>query len=165
VDAYDATRWEPYAIALLGAAAVLVGLIFVGLSINLERLLRVPWLFRRAAGAVILLGAVLVAAALVLVPGQAPSLLGIELAGIGVASIALLAGPYVRGRLEIDVRYRRVSDQAAVMGLVAVALFVVAGASLVASDGGGLYWVVPASLLSVCRAILDSWVLLVEINR
>jgi hypothetical protein len=51
------------------------------------------------------------------------------------------------------------------MGLVALAMFVVAGVSLVASDGGGLYWVVPASLLSVCRAILDSWVLLVEINR
>jgi hypothetical protein len=31
--------------------------------------------------------------------------------------------------------------------------------------GGGLYWLVPATLLCLARAILDSWVLLVEINR
>lgn len=165
MDAYDTSRWEPFAVALLGAAAVLVGLIFVGLSINLERLLRAPWLFRRAGGAVILLGAVLVATTLVLVPGQASPVLGVELTLLGIGSAALIAGLHVSGRHAIESRYRRVSDQAALMGLAAVALYAIAGITLLVGAGGGLYWLVPATLLCVGRAILDSWVLLVEINR
>jgi hypothetical protein len=35
----------------------------------------------------------------------------------------------------------------------------------VSARPGGLYWLVPATLLCIVRAILDSWVLLVEINR
>ena len=30
---------------------------------------------------------------------------------------------------------------------------------------GGLYWLVPAIVISFIKAILDAWVLLVEINR
>jgi hypothetical protein len=165
VAAFDPGVWEPFAIALLGAAAVLVGLIFVGLSINLERLLRAPWLFRRAGGAIVQLAAVLVAAALLLVPSQATVVLGMELMLLGMVSVALLTALMLRGRMEIAERYRRRSDEAMAMGLVAVLLYAIAGVTLAAGTGGGLYWLVPAMLLCICRALLDSWVLLVEINR
>jgi hypothetical protein len=45
-------------------------------------------------------------------------------------------------------------------------LFVgVAGASLVAQRGGGLYWLVPAIVLLLGVGVMNAWVLLVEILR
>jgi hypothetical protein len=40
-----------------------------------------------------------------------------------------------------------------------------AGISLAAHWGGGLYWLVPASLLGIAGAVYSAWILLVEINR
>ena len=37
MSAYDAARWSDFALAQLGASAALLGLVFVGLSINLAR--------------------------------------------------------------------------------------------------------------------------------
>jgi hypothetical protein len=37
--------------------------------------------------------------------------------------------------------------------------------SLAAHGGGGLYWLVPASLLGVASAVYSAWVMLVEILR
>jgi hypothetical protein len=165
MDAFDATAWESYAVAMLGAAAVLVGLIFVGLSINLERLLRVPWLFRRAGSALVELAAVLVASVFLLVPSQATVVLGIELALLGVVSACLIAYLMLRRRNEVQAPHLAQNDLAAAMGILAVAFYGVAGLSVVAGTGGGLYWLVPAMLLCLGRALLDSWVLLVEINR
>ena len=42
---------------------------------------------------------------------------------------------------------------------------VVAGATLVAGAGGGLYWTVPALLAGFSGAVVNAWVLLVEIVR
>ena len=42
---------------------------------------------------------------------------------------------------------------------------IVAGASLVAQRGGGLYWLVPAIVLLLGVGVMNAWVLLVEILR
>jgi hypothetical protein len=165
VPATDQSAWEAYGLAFAGAAAVLLGLIFVGLSINLERLLRVPWLIRRAGAAVVELMAVFVASAFVLVPGQSGLVLGLELVATGLVGSALLAWLLLRDRESIDAAYRRRSEGAATMGILGLSFFVLAGLSLVMDVGGGLYWLVPATLLCVARAMLESWVLLVEVNR
>jgi hypothetical protein len=165
VATLDPAAWEAYALAFLGAAAVLLGLIFVGLSINLERLLRAPWLFRRASAAILQLMAVFVASAVLLVPDQPTTVLGLELTTVGLVGALLLAWLLLRRRDEVQPRYRRLSDGAAAMGMVALLLFAVAGLAVLVESFGGLYWIVPASLLCVVRAMLDSWVLLVEVNR
>jgi uncharacterized membrane protein YdjX (TVP38/TMEM64 family) len=43
--------------------------------------------------------------------------------------------------------------------------FVVAGISLIAEAGGGLYWVLAGTVLALIGAVLNAWVLLVEILR
>jgi hypothetical protein len=43
--------------------------------------------------------------------------------------------------------------------------FLVAGASLIPGAGGGLYWLVPGIVFALLEAVLDAWVLLVEILR
>jgi hypothetical protein len=165
VASSDPAAWEAFGVAFLGAAAVLVGLIFVGISINLDRLLASPWLFERAGAAIVQLVAVVVASALLLVPDQPRVVLGLELIALGVGASLLLANLLLRHRGEVDARYRRLGDSAAVMGLLGLLLFSMAGLTLAADAPGGLYWLVPAVLICTIRAILDSWVLLVEVNR
>jgi modulator of FtsH protease len=42
---------------------------------------------------------------------------------------------------------------------------VAAGISLVAAGGGGLYWLVLGLVLGFAGAVLNAWILLVEIHR
>ena len=66
-------EWHDFFLAQAGAAGVLTGLVFVGASINLQKILSQPGsgLPGRAADALILLVAVLTASVLLLVPGRA----------------------------------------------------------------------------------------------
>ena len=43
--------------------------------------------------------------------------------------------------------------------------YLIAGVSLLVGSGGGLYWLVAAIGLSYLVAMLDAWVLLIEIQR
>lgn len=49
--------------------------------------------------------------------------------------------------------------------MIAVVPGLVAGISLAAHAGGGLYWLVPTTILGVTGAVYNAWVLLVEIVR
>jgi len=48
---------------------------------------------------------------------------------------------------------------------LAALLYVIASIILLVVGANGLYWLVPAVIFSFIKAILDAWVLLVEINR
>lgn len=165
MTSFDVEAWLPFATAMVGAAAVLVGLIFVALSINLDALLGAPWLFRRAGAAITLLMSALVACAFLLVPGQDPQVVGAELALTGAVGLGFVATLLLRGGSEVDASNRGHFHQAVAWSVGIEALFVVAGVSLLALLGGALYWLVPAVLLCLGRAVVDSWVLLVEIKR
>jgi hypothetical protein len=52
-----------------------------------------------------------------------------------------------------------------VMVQVAVVPLLVEGVSLLLGAGGGLYWLVPGVLFCLVVAVLDAWVLLIEILR
>jgi modulator of FtsH protease len=43
--------------------------------------------------------------------------------------------------------------------------YAIAGITIMLQGLAGLYWLVPAMLFSFIKAIVDSWVLLVEIDR
>jgi hypothetical protein len=42
---------------------------------------------------------------------------------------------------------------------------IVGGLSLMAGSGEGLYWLIAGAIVSLIAALLDAWVLLVEIKR
>jgi hypothetical protein len=67
------------------------------------------------------------------------------------------------GALETDLRRHLVVRM--VLGQVATLPFVVAGVAVLSWGVGGLYWLVAAVVLSLVVAVLDAWVLLVEIQR
>src|ERR1700744_2659736 len=76
-------EWANFFVTTGGAAAALTGLIFVGVSISLSRILSLPKLPARAAQALMLLLTVLLISVLNLVPGQSPQILGTEMVFLG----------------------------------------------------------------------------------
>ena len=79
-------EWSNFFVAEAGASAALAGLIFVGISINLNDLMRFPHLLLHAAGALTLLLVVLATSSLLLAPGQSLHTIGVELLLVGTVS-------------------------------------------------------------------------------
>jgi hypothetical protein len=162
---YDVADWEPFFSAIIAAAAALTGLLFVAVSINLDRIVKGgKHLPGRAAETLATLLLVVASSALTLVP-QSTRLVGVEILIIVVPTLAIT----VRSQLV----YRRQNPDQPVLWTVSrmtsTALATVpctlAGLSLTARWGGGLYWLVPTALLGIAGAVYNAWVLLVEIVR
>jgi hypothetical protein len=165
VSAYDIHAWVEFGVAVAGAAAVLTGLIFVSVSINLERVLEVPGLPDRAGESVLMFLAALVYSLFLLIPGQSTTALGVELVIAGLLFALALVGVAARGfriptRQPLSWRITRI-----VAALAASLPAVVAGVTMFPETGGGLYWLFAAILLSFLAGTGNSWVLLVEVVR
>lgn len=161
--AYDVDQWANLFVACAGAAAALAGLVFVAVSINIERILAIPTMPERALQTLVALLGVVIVSVLALVPGQSDTTLAVELlvAGVGVSATLALLG---RGALHTGRPPAEVLPRIALFGLAAVP-FGVAGLSLLAGWGGGLYWVVVGILGAIVGGVANAWVLLVEILR
>jgi hypothetical protein len=165
MTAYDAHDWVEFGVALAGAAAVLTGLVFVSVSINLEKILEVHGLPGRAGESIVMFAGVLVLSICLLLPGQSRVALGVELVIGGVLLVALLvliALPGLNQPTRQPLSWRITRIVAALSASVPV---VVAGVSLLAERGGGLYWLAAAFILSFAAGIGNAWVLLVEVVR
>ena len=130
--------------AQAGAAGVLTGLVFVGVSINLQKIVSNPsfGLAGRAAEALILLVAVLMASVLVLVPDQGPGVLGAEVLVMGLAAwgwIVAIQLPRLRdwGTMRADLHGPFVLR--VVLGQVATLPLVIVGVAVLSVGPGGLY--------------------------
>ena len=163
-------EWHDFFLATSAAAGVLTGLVFVGVSINLEKIVSQPGsgLPGRAAEALILLLAVLTASILLLVPGQSISLMGGEVLVVGAAAYAwivtiqvlhLRKWPTIPSELRAPLVLRVTLAQISTLPTV------IAGIALLTAGFDGLYWLVAGMVFSMLAAMFDAWVLLVEINR
>jgi modulator of FtsH protease len=163
--AYDPSQWSNFFSADAGASAALTGLLFVAASINLPRIIESPFVVSRLAKALSALVGVLFAAILCLVPGQSPRLLGEELVMVALP-IWMLITIWERGAARKNQyigKYIKIVHFALAHG--AAVTMLAGGLSLMASRGGGFYWVVAGVMISFTTALLDAWVLLIEILR
>ena len=163
-------EWHEFFLAQAGAAGVLTGLVFVGVSINLEKIVSDPGsgLPGRAAEALILLVAVLTVSVLLLVPGQGATLAGIEVLVVGLGAwVWVLAIQWLRLRNWATMRpdLRSTFVLRVTLCQIATLPFLVAGITLLASGFVGLYWLVAGTLFAILVALFEAWVLLIEINR
>lgn len=157
--------WEPFFSAQLGAAAALGGLVFVGLSLNLAKILSFPTLPGRALLALVILVVILVVSSLMLVPGISASVRGVITLALG--ALVAIAGTVMHVRwLGADVP-QSTSQKTLNLILFEAAMlpYVVAGLLLLIGSAASLYWLATGILISLVKAFLDAWVLLVEINR
>jgi hypothetical protein len=168
--AYEIGDWESFALAHVGASAALLGLVFVVISINLRDIVGSGPLVHRAGEAVVLLGGVLAAATVVLIPGQRKDVLSAELILLAGGLFAVILSlqrdavtqptdPGRPGPPRGSLAMRRV------FGLGAAVLIALAGITLAAKSGGGLYWLPAAILASYAGSLFNAWILIIEILR
>jgi hypothetical protein len=159
--AYDPSKWAYLFAASASASAALTGLVFVAVSINLRPILKNPGLPERALETLILLLGVLTASIFVLIPGQGTTALGIELAVQSVVCLAIISRLIKRSphqKLEWTVGR-------AALAACGTVPFLLGSISLLAHRGGGLGWVVAGLIAALIGAVVNAWVLLVEILR
>jgi hypothetical protein len=165
VAGYESHLWFEFAVAMVGAAAVLSGLLFVAMSINIERIMEIVTLPTRAAGTLVLFVIPLLIGTWILVPEQSSTMLGVELVATGLLGGGLL--------LRLNRPSRRAEQEtwgawllgSYVPSVVVALLTVLGGITLIAERGGGLYWVAPGVVIALLTGLAGAWVMLVEILR
>ena len=165
MHAHTTDGWGELFLAEAGASAALAGLLFVATSINLTKILEVRGLVGRAGEAIVLLVAVLIVSTLVLVPDQPRVALGTELPVTGLLAWSILVVIHARAVRGGIGPSRPVLVARVAMAQLAVLPYLVAGVSLLLRAGGGLYWLVPGVVMCLVVAVLNAWVLLIEILR
>jgi modulator of FtsH protease len=157
--------WDGFAVMLGGGAAALAGLVFVAVSINVERIVRVRGLPGRAGESLILLVAAVCQCAFVLIPRQTAVALGIELLAAGFLTLGILLAIAIPGIRAPNRQPTTWHATRLVLVLAATLPVVLAGSSLLGWAPGGLYWLAAGLLCAVVGATANAWVLLVEVVR
>jgi modulator of FtsH protease len=153
--------WTDFFVAVAGA---LTGLLFVGLSINLERIIGAPTSVGRAAETLTLLAGVVALALITLVPLHSPRDLGaLLLVAVPVWLLPLL-GQWRAIRRRLFARRQFAASRVVLHQLGALPL-VVGAFGLAGFAPAGIGWVAAGCILSMLVAMLGAWVLLVEILR
>jgi hypothetical protein len=162
---YDGHLWGSFFATSASVAATLTGLLFVALSINLQRIVAHPLLPQRAAETLATFGMVLLTALIGLIPEQSGHALGVEILG-PTLPVWIIATVRQRRVLRPDTVSRPGWKIFRIVALQLGALpFVVGSLGLIFHAGGGLGWIAAGTLLSLAIGILNAWVLMVEIVR
>jgi len=155
--------WNPYFTAMAGVAAVLTGLIFIAVSNNLRQILEEPTLPGRAGETLILLVESLLVSLIALIPGMSRTALGVAVLVMGIAGISLPAMIQLRTTsikgAPAYVWVRLVGTQLATWPVI------VAGVWILADGSSGVYWLAAGTAALTLMAVLNAWVLQIEIRR
>ncbi len=165
MTAYDPSEWSDLFVATAGASAALAGLVFVAVSINIERILSFPGLPERSLETLLFLVSVLLISLVGLVPEQGHVALGLELLIVTLVIDAIvLRQPTIQVK-EGEVMQRSWRVARWTLRAIAMAPFLIGAVSILAEQGGGLYWVFAGIVLAIAASVANAWVLLVEILR
>lgn len=157
--------WSDFFVAQVGAMAALAGLLFVSISINLQRILEYKQLPRRAVEMLVVLVGALIACSIVLIPGQSEKLLGIELAVVGIVMWAV--------PMDAQIRALRTAPKPPLaqwtLRMLMTQLYglpmLIGAAYLSLNIDAGFYWIAASVVATLIATVLNAWVLLVEIMR
>jgi len=164
VTAYDLQTWAAFLTAVVGAGAGLAGLIFVALSINLDRLAARPKLAARAGETLAVLLLAVIGSALGLMPVGRISF-GIVLLAVATPICVVTLNLQLRqGPDSPDHPYWWFLSRIAVTQCAVLPLML-AGLSMTIGTGGGLFWLGAGVLVAFAGSVYNGWILLVEVVR
>src|ERR1700691_303512 len=102
MSAYTAAAWHDFFMAAVGASAALLGLLFVSLSINIQTILKYPYLPGRAAATLGILLVVLVVCFFGLAPNEGATAFGWEIVAVSLMSSGQTIWTSIRRRRSGD---------------------------------------------------------------
>jgi hypothetical protein len=164
LSAYDPGAWHDFFVTAGTAAAALTGLLFVALSIQLDRILgHVEHRFR-ARGNFFGLTVVMVMALVVLMPTLSGRWLGVALIVPNVAA-AVVNAWHIRRVLPTFFRGSIIFPLRVALSYVLLLMGLVGGISVMLGEGGGLLWPAIESVGMLLIALLGAWSLLVGVAQ
>jgi|SRR5579871_1554748 len=158
-------EWNYFFATSAGSAGGLIGLIFVAISVNHTRVLASVTLPFRALISITFLFNILVKALLFLVPGQQEFRLGQETSASTLLILIVVEIMEISILRKIDKKLKRKQLIGFILAQVAMAPFVICAISMLLQKRDAIYWIVPGIILSFLKALIDAWVLLIEVNR
>jgi hypothetical protein len=159
--AYLPGMWRDFGVTVAGLAGALTGLLFVAVSLKSETLARSRSLRSRAAQTLVLFMTAAIAAILLVAP-QPGSALGAELLAVAAVSGTAVLVFDRRAGHDQDSGVARYIERASPNMITAV-LVALAGLTLLLKAGGGLYWMIPATLASLVGGVINAWLFLVKV--
>ncbi len=159
---YTRAVWVDFGEALAAVAGALTGLLFVAVSVKGPALAASMSLRSRAAQTLVLF-IVSVLIAVFLVAPQPSAALGWELVAMAVVSGITLLVLDRRAGHSTDKGVARYIERFSPNTITAV-MVAVAGVTLLAKTGGGLYWLIPAALASLLGGVVNAWLFLVTVT-
>ena len=156
--------WESVAVIVAGAAAALIGALFIAVSINIQVIGRSIELRNRAAQTLVLFGGPLTISVLLVVPDQPLVALGAEL-----VTVAVLAGTTA---FVLDRRAKRLQDRTTLGHVLEIAtpngatavLTGAAGVILLLGLPAGLFLLIPGFIACLIGGAVNAWLLLTRIT-
>lgn len=164
VSALEIGEWSDFFVATAGASAALAGLVFVAISINVERIIGLEGVAELGLITLLLLIGVLIVSMFGLIPGQSEHALGIELLIQSLLWSAATAHFANRSMAGVGEGEGTLTSRL-VLPLLGTVPYVVGAVLLVADAGAGMYWIFAGMAGAIIAAVLNAWVLLVEILR
>ncbi len=158
-------EWQTFFAVQAGAAATLTGLVFVAVSINLNKIIAIPGLVGRAGESLVQFLQVFFLCTAALIPRQPAMAVAVEILAIALLSWIIQTAAHIRyakaraGHPLTWLVVRIVQTQ------LAGVPFFVAGIYLLLGLPAGLYWLVPGFVFSFVAGVGNAWVLLIEILR
>lgn len=160
----EIAEWKDLFVAAAGASAALAGLVFVAISINIDRILKLDGVPELGLVTVMLLVGVLIVSLLGLVRDLDEHGFGVLLAIQSGLWTLGIAGLIYRSASGLGDGEGRLASRV-ILPLFGTLPYLVGAVLLLAGADSAMYWVFAGMLGAILAAVMNAWILLVEILR
>jgi modulator of FtsH protease len=157
-------NWDTFGQVVGDASGALVGLLFVAVSLNRERIVKHKVLRASAVQTLLVLTLPLLIAILLTIPRQHPVVLGCEFIALGLLCGAadVVTGHWKRKNEEsTPSRLTRLVSNFS-PNMATALLTIAAGVFLIAGTSDGIYLVVPVVFLAIVGGVANAWIFLMS---
>jgi hypothetical protein len=153
----ETDAWIDFYVTAGGASAVVLGLLFVALSINRHEIAAEPHRAGEARQASFALVSVLILSLIMLIPEQSSAALGAELLAGALVNLGIVIPRQVRRVKSSAPEHRRGHALRIAVYNGALLCVIATGSSLIAGAASALYVLVPAVIGFTLLALVNSW--------